>query len=80
MLGPNFKIEDIAIIPFSEGEEFQMAAGEIEKGKVIVNVFEAIAKKEIYLKGLSKELISRESVSDLKVGSMSEPSTDGNWE
>jgi len=78
--GPEFKIEDIAIIPFSEGDKFELAAGEIEKGKVKVNVFEAIARKEIYLNGLNEELISRESVSDLKVGSMSEPSTDGNWE
>ncbi len=78
--GPNFKIKEIAIIPFSEGDKFELAAGEIEKGKVKVNVFEAIARKEIYLRGLDEELISRESVSDLKVGSMSEPSTDGNWE
>jgi len=78
--GPDFKIEDLAIIPFSEGVPFEMAAGEIEKGKVIVNVFEVIARKEIYLEGLDEELIGRESVYDIKVGSMSEPSTDGNWE
>lgn len=78
--GPNFKIKDLAFIPFSDGEEFIMSAGEIEKGKVKVNVFEAIARKEIYLKGLDEELVSRESVMDLRVGSMTEPSTDGNWE
>lgn len=78
--GPNFKIEDLAIIPFSKGEHFIMNAGEIEKGKVIVNVFEAIAPKEVYLKGLPKDLIARDNVTDLKVGSMTEPSTDGNWE
>lgn len=78
--GHDYRIEELAIIPFSDGENFVMNAGEIEKGKVIVNVFEAIAPKEIYLKGLNKELIARESVRDLKVGSMTEPSTDGNWE
>lgn len=78
--GPNFKIEELSIIPFSGGQKFIMNAGEIEKGKVNVDVFEAIAPKEVYLKGLNKELIARESVTDLKVGSMEEPTTDGNWE
>ncbi|OQX79809.1 MAG: hypothetical protein B6D64_04220 [Bacteroidetes bacterium 4484_276] len=75
-----FVINDIQYIPFSQGVKFDLDAGSISKGGVMVPVFMAMAKKEDYLKGMDKALIRNPSVKDLIVGSMSEPSTDGNWE
>jgi hypothetical protein len=76
----NFNINDIQYIPYSDGVKFDLDAGRINKGGVMVSVFMAMARKEDYLKGMDKALIRNPSVKDLIVGSMSEPTTDGNWE
>lgn len=84
----NFNLADIAIIPFSNGEKFQMESGEIDRGGVKVGVFEVKAPFKVYLKGLDNQRIlnliaSEEAIErfpGLKVGSLTEPSTDGNWE
>ena len=76
----NFIINDIQYIPFSGGVKFDLDAGNITKGGVLVSVFMAVARKEDYLKGMDKALIRNPIVKDIIVGSMSEPSTDGNWE
>jgi hypothetical protein len=76
----DFNIDDIQYIPFSGGVKFTMDAGKINKGGVMVPVFVAIAKKEDYLKGLDKNLIRNPNIKDLIVGSMTEPTLDGNWE
>jgi hypothetical protein len=76
----NFTIEDIKYIPFSNKEVFSLEAGIIDRGGVKVPVFMAAAKKEQYLNGLDKNLIRNPGVSDLIVGSMTEPTLDGNWE
>jgi hypothetical protein len=72
-----FDAASMTIIPFSDGEKFVCNAGEIERNKVKVQVFEIIAPSELILKGLNKRMIDREE--SLAVGSMSEPSTSGNW-
>lgn len=77
---PEFKISEFAYIPFSGGQKFEMDARRIERGGVRVPVFRAIAKKEYYLRGLDKGMIGQPSVKDLIVGSLNEPTTDGNWE
>ncbi len=84
----NFIADNIKYVPFTEQEEFNLAAGIIEKGGVDVNVFEASVLFEIYLKGLDEQMVvnliaSKEQIErypGLKVGSMAEASTDGNWE
>jgi hypothetical protein len=76
----DFIIKDIQYIPFSNGVKFDLDAGSINKGGVWVSVFMAMARKEDYLKGMDKALIRNPSVKDIIVGSMSEPSLDGNWE
>ncbi len=81
-------VEDIKYIPFSEGEIFRIDAGEITKGAVKVNVFEVSCLYTQFLKGMDGQLIINlvatrkqlEQFPGLKVGSMEEPSTDGNWE
>lgn len=85
---PAFDLEGIRFIPFSDNEQFQMDAGAIDKGGVEVNVFEASAHYNEFLGDLNRQLVvnliaSREDIErfpGLKVGSMTEPSTDGNWE
>ena len=76
----DFVINDIQYIPFSDGVKCDLDAGRINKGGVWVSVFMAMARKEDYLKGMDKALIRNPKVKDIIVGSMSEPSLDGNWE
>lgn len=84
----NFNPNNLRFIPFSEGEVFTMDAGAIDRGGVSVSVFEVKTPFTAYLKGLDEQrinnLIAGEEDIDkfpgLKVGSMTEPSTDGNWE
>jgi hypothetical protein len=84
----NYQIEKLSEIPFSKGEKFSILAGKINKGGVDVSVFEVSARLELYTKGLDKQLIvnrlkeleDRNKFPGLKVGSMTEASTDGNWE
>ena len=85
---PGFDYNKINIVPFSNGEKFFIKAGVIKKGGVKVNVFEVKTPFTNYMKGMNKQLIinliaSRKEIKKypgLKVGSMTEPSTDGNWE
>jgi hypothetical protein len=85
---PNFKLQDLPIIPFSEGRKFEMKTDKIDKGGVIVSVIEITVPYEYYLFDLGKQdvvnLAERQKVMNrypgLKMGSLSEASTDGNWE
>lgn len=84
----DFDVSSIKYIPFTEKKPFEMAAGTIEKGGVKVNVFEVKVHYNIFLDGLNKQMVvnliaGREQIEKypgLKVGSMDEASTDGNWE
>jgi len=76
----NFNVANLQYIPFSDGKKFEIEAGKITKGGVLVPVFMAMAKKEYYLHGLPKNQVRNKMVKDLIVGSMEEPTTDGNWE
>lgn len=61
-------IDSLPFIPFGEGAKFKMSAGKIEKGNVMVNVFEVVDTKPF------------DPNHTLKVGSMTEPTNAGNWE
>lgn len=84
----SFDVNQLSIIPFSENMPFEMQAGTVPRGGVTVSVFEAKALFKTYLNGLDEQrvnnLIASEEQIDkfpgLRVGSMEEPSTDGNWE
>ena len=86
--GKDYRLSDLSIIPFSDGELFAMDADTIERGGVEVHVFEVLAPYSAYLKGMDKQTINNiiakqediEKYPGLKVGSLIEPSTDGNWE
>ncbi|MEQ8324136.1 MAG: hypothetical protein RIC15_08755 [Vicingaceae bacterium] len=76
----DFPIDSLRYVPFSDGGEFKLESGEIEKNQLKVKVFEAFASNEKILHGLnlSEEYIDLED--GLRVGSMTEPHTRGNWE
>jgi hypothetical protein len=75
----NYPLDSLQIIPFSGGNHFKMKAGQIEKNKVNVNVFEASAKLEDVYKGLKTKNENVDLNAVLQVGSMTEPITTGNW-
>lgn len=83
---PDYELEELPVIPFSsqggkvEPDTFKMNAGEIDRGNIPVPVLEVVAPKESFLKGMNEELIAREKSKDMKIGSMEEATTDGNWE
>lgn len=81
-------LKDIQLIPFAQGEAFTLTAGKISKGGVDVSVFEVTAPFEVYTKDLDKQMVvnrikeikDRNRFPGLKLGSMNEATTDGNWE
>jgi hypothetical protein len=85
---PEFKMEDMAVVPFSEGRKFEMKTDKIDKGGVIVSVIEILVPYEYYLNDLDKQdvinLTERQKNMNrypgIKMGSLTEASTDGNWE
>ena len=75
-----FYIDSLPYVPFgSNGEQFEFEAGVIEKGKVKVKVFLIFAKFAIIYSRLNTENEAIDLEEGLGVGSMSEPSTSGNW-
>ena len=86
---PNFNVESLRYIPFTEPQqEFEIEAGYITRGGMKVPVFEVKAHYNTYLNGLDRQRVrnataEREDLNKypgMKVGSMTEPLTDGNWE
>ena len=72
-------IDSLKYVPFGEGEEFKIQAGVIEKNKVNVNVFEVSTTLATVYKGLKTKNEAVKLTDEIKVGSMSEPITTGNW-
>ena len=83
-----YDVKNLKYIPFTENKLFSLNAGLVEKGGVDVNVFEASSHYEVILNGLDEQMVinliaAKEQIErypGLKVGSMTEASTDGNWE
>lgn len=86
----NYAVDSLRFVPFSGGDQFELAAGELETGsKVKVKVFECKAHNDVILKGLDRQEIINmndlakklEKYAGLKVGSMTEATNNaGNWE
>jgi len=72
------RIATMDVIPFSDGQKFVSQAGEITKNKVNVKVFEISAPYGAMYKGLNKKYFDPDEV--IKVGSMTEATTSGNFE
>ena len=86
----NFKVENLRYVPFSENESvpFELQAGFITRGGLKVAVFEAKTPYSVYLWDLDHQRVNNlraeqedlEKYAGMKVGSMDEPSLNGNWE
>lgn len=82
------EIKNLKYIPYSENEVFEMKAGFIKRGGIMVPVFEACADIMTYTKGLKKQDVinikaeteERFGYSGWKVGDITQPIIDGNWE
>jgi len=86
-----FNVEHMKYVPlpkeFFDNETFKLQAGTIERGGLPVHVFECSVGYPIILKGMDKQSIinldkklgEMNKYAGLKVGSMTEASTEGNW-
>ena len=76
----NFQLDiaNLTNVPYSN-EVYSIDAGQVEKGKVIVQVFEISTNYGAVFSGLDAENKSYELDALLKVGSMDEASLNGNW-
>ncbi len=84
-----FDINNLRNVPFSDPvQPFELEAGMIQRSGIKIPVFQAQTPYEVYLKGLDEQRIlnakaekeSIERYAGLKVGSMEEASTEGNWD
>ena len=85
---PNFNMQEMAIIPFSDGRKFEMHTAKVDKGGVSVPVIEILVPYEYYLSDLPKQEVVNLEASQItmnrfpgiRMGSLVEATTDGNWE
>lgn len=90
IFGENYPIDDLALVPYTDGKKFEMGAGIVRTGSnVPIKVFEAKVPYEVYMDGLDKQEIENmrakafkfEKYAGLKVGSLDEANNNaGNWE
>lgn len=82
LFADNFQnvLDSMDYIPFSGGEKFSIRSGEVEKGKVKVKVFEVVAHLKDVYKGLDTDNEGYDMSDSLAIGSMLEPTTNGNWD
>ena len=73
-----FDLEKLSMVPFSY-ETFNIESGNIEKGKVVVQVFEVSTTFGTFLNGLDATNKGIDLDNTLRVGSMSDASINGNW-
>jgi hypothetical protein len=87
----NFKLKDIAIVPYSNNVHFELKSDTLERSGMKVYVFEAKTLNVNFLTegmgmyrqeliNLDNKLEQLDKYPGLKVGSLTEVSTDGNWE
>lgn len=72
-------VANMSIIPFAEGKQFTIKAGAIEKNKNQVSVFEVSAALTDIYAGLETDNEGYDMTEFMAVGSMEEPTTNGNW-
>lgn len=79
---PNFDPSNIKFIPHSQNVVFEMNAGRTTRGNVLVNVVEVFAANKHFLSDKKKEMtrFNKDPEDGLRFGSMTDPTTDGNWE
>jgi hypothetical protein len=85
----NFDIKKLVLVPFTHGKvKFEIERSTVKRANFDVPVFEVRCYKKDYLAGIKEQdllqndlLIMKEDdkFPGLKLGSLTEPSTDGNW-
>jgi len=87
----HFNVDHLKYVPipakYFANETFELRTGEITRGGVPVQVFESQSHYTVMLKGLDNQLIinlikkveEMNRYAGLKVGSLTEASTEGNW-
>ncbi len=84
----DFNVNDMRYVPFSDNVEFELADSIIKRSGISVPVFEAKTPYTVYMKGMEEQRIKNavaeqediDKYAGLKVGSLEEASTEGNWE
>jgi hypothetical protein len=71
-------LKNLSTVPYSNSI-YDLDAGQVEKGNVIVKVFEISTNYKTVFSGLNAENKSYDLNALLKVGSMTEASLNGNW-
>ena len=71
-------MDQLTTVPFTNAK-YNVEAGQVEKGNVIVQAFEISTKYRNVFTGLDAENKSYDLDALLKVGSMTEASLNGNW-
>ena len=90
LYAPDFEVENLRHIPFTDHKQFEMGAGELETGsQVTVQVFEAYALYDDLFRGMDRQEVinykdQRYKLTEfdgVKVGSLTEANNNaGNWE
>lgn len=78
MMKSGTDVNNLRYVPGSEGATFTMDAKILKEQRVEVPVFEVIAERAKYLKGLNQEFVDLEE--DLIYGSLNQAKESGNWE
>ncbi|MCB0401561.1 MAG: hypothetical protein KDD41_05720 [Flavobacteriales bacterium] len=73
-------VDSMMYIPFAGGKQFIIRAGELEKEKIKVKVFEVVAHFTDVYRGLNTDNEGYDMKDSLRIGSMEEPTTNGNWD
>jgi hypothetical protein len=72
-------IKSMSTIPFSDGKQFEINAGEVEKGKQKIKVFEVKASFKDIFNGMDVKNEGVDLDDFMILGSMTDPTTNGNW-
>jgi len=90
LFGSDNRYKSMMYVPFSKNDDtkFELKAGFLDQNGIEIPVFEALVKKRIILYDQSLNLVLKENQvqsvdgvngSSLKIGSMNEVNTNGNW-
>ena len=90
LFGSDSRYKTMMYVPFSKNDntKFELNAGFLDQNGIDIPVFEALVKKRVILHDQSLNLILKENQvqsvdgvngSSLKIGSMDEVNTNGNW-
>ena len=78
LVDQTWPLDELASIPNVDGETFSLETNELARGRIKVDVFQVEATYPQMLKGMNANYIDPNLVR--KVGSLIEPSYNGNWE